>query len=376
MALIITDRFDGGNIKVLDSQDPGDVRLEIRDDIRASLFQWFSFQVSNCKSLSLNLKIMNAVKSSYPDGWKGYEAFASYDLQKWFRVRTLFDGQVLSIQHRPDHDVMYFSYFPPFSYDRHQQLLARSQISTHCRQEELGLSAEGRTLSLLMIGTPSPVMKKVWIICRQHPGETMGEWFAKGVLDRLLEEGGIAEELRQRAVIYVVPNMNPDGAILGNLRTNARGANLNREWMNPTLARSPEVYWVRNRIHATGVDFFLDIHGDEDLPYCFAAGCEGVPHYSSRIAGMEAEFRSLYENENPDFQQKIGYVPDEPGNADLRIAANYICETFGCSSLTLERPFKENKGNPSQDSNWDHNSAQTLGASLVKVLAKMSLLST
>ena len=44
----------------------------------------------------------------------------------------------------------------------------------------------------------------------------------------------------------VVPNMSPDGSVRGQLRTNACGANLNREWAStgayeaPTLERSPE----------------------------------------------------------------------------------------------------------------------------------------
>ena len=35
--------------------------------------------------------------------------------------------------------------------------------------------------------------------------------------------------------------MNPDGSYRGHLRTNASGANLNREWKKPTLEHSPEV---------------------------------------------------------------------------------------------------------------------------------------
>ena len=35
--------------------------------------------------------------------------------------------------------------------------------------------------------------------------------------------------------------MNPDGSYRGHLRTNACGANLNREWKTPTLEKSPEV---------------------------------------------------------------------------------------------------------------------------------------
>jgi len=35
--------------------------------------------------------------------------------------------------------------------------------------------------------------------------------------------------------------MNPDGSWRGHLRTNASGANLNREWGDPTPDKSPEV---------------------------------------------------------------------------------------------------------------------------------------
>ena len=39
--------------------------------------------------------------------------------------------------------------------------------------------------------------------------------------------------------------MNPDGSYRGHLRTNAKGANLNREWKSPTLELSPEVSHIR-----------------------------------------------------------------------------------------------------------------------------------
>merc|ERR1711990_150852 len=56
---------------------------------------------------------------------------------------------------------------------------------------------------------------------------------------------------------------------------NAAGANLNREWgctgeyEAPTLKRSPEVYHLLREMGNTGVDFLLDVHGDEELPHCF-----------------------------------------------------------------------------------------------------------
>ena len=47
-------------------------------------------------------------------------------------------------------------------------------------------------VALVVVGKPD-AEKKIWIIARQHPGESMAEWFVEGFLDRLLdrqEEGG------------------------------------------------------------------------------------------------------------------------------------------------------------------------------------------
>ena len=71
--------------------------------------------------------------------------------------------------------------------------------------------------------------------------------------------------------------MNPDGSRRGHLRTNAAGVNLNREWHAPSAEKSPEVLCVRNAMDETGVDFAMDVHGDEAIPANFLAGFEGIP---------------------------------------------------------------------------------------------------
>lgn len=36
-----------------------------------------------------------------------------------------------------------------------------------------------------------------------------------------------------------------------------------------------------------GVDMLVDVHGDEELPYCFIAGSEGIPGWSERMQLMQ-----------------------------------------------------------------------------------------
>src|SRR3546814_5341018 len=115
----------------------------------------------------------------------------------------------------------------------------------------------------------------VWLYARQHPGETMAEWWMEGALERLTDVADpVARSLRRKARFHIVPNMNPDGSFRGHLRTNAAGVNLNREWHAPSLERSPEVHHVLERMKRTGVDFAMDVHGEIGSAHVFHDGFE------------------------------------------------------------------------------------------------------
>ena len=115
------------------------------------------------------------------------------------------------------------------------------------------------------------------------PARRMAEWWMEGALEKLCDpDDPVARVLRRECTFHVVPNMNPDGSRRGHLRTNAVGVNLNREWHAPTAEKSPEVLCVRNAMDETGVDFAMDIHGDEAIPANFLAGFEGIPSLTER----------------------------------------------------------------------------------------------
>jgi murein tripeptide amidase MpaA len=197
----------------------------------------------------------------------------------------------------------------------------------------------------------------------------MAEWFTEGFLERLLDtEDSVSRVLLERCVFYVVPNMNPDGAVLGNLRTNATGANLNREWASPTMERSPEVFLVRQKMLDVGVDVCLDAHGDEGLPYNFVVGSEGNPAYNAQIATLEASFKTAWASSCPDFQDTFNYGAKEPGTANPTLATNWIANQFGCLAFTIEMPFKDNAAYPDAVTGWSGERSRKLGASVLQPL--------
>lgn len=366
MPLKISQQFDAGAIDVLNIDDPRSIDLNFRKDTHADVSQWFYFRLQGARDETCVLRFLNAGQTTFAAGWENYQAVASYDRETWFRVPTAYDGQVLTITHTPERDSIYYAYFEPYSWERHLQFLGRVESSPVARITDLGSTVEGRDMNLVVIGNQSAA-KKVWVIARQHPGETMAEWFAEGMIDALLDRADpIAKRLLEQAVFFIVPNMNPDGSVHGNLRTNAAGANLNREWMTPSRETSPEVLAVRNKIHETGCDLFLDIHGDETLPYVFVAGCEMLEGFTAQQASEQQAFIDAFKRASPDFQTAHGYGSGKYREDMLKLASKYIGHTFKCVSLTLEMPFKDNADLPEPKVGWSGARSARLGAAILQ----------
>ena len=369
MASRISSTFDAGAIEVVADADPRDLQVQLRADSHAEFRQWFYFRLQGAQGQPTRVRFVNAGAATYVAGWRDYQAVASYDRIDWFRVPTTFDGSELTIAHTPLRDSIYYAYFEPYSWERHLALLGRVDDSPRARVSDLGATVEGRDMNLVTVGTTAVGRKSLWVIARQHPGETMAEWFVEGMLERLLDPADpVARRILERAVVHIVPNMNPDGSVRGNLRTNAAGANLNREWLEPSRERSPEVYHVRAAMQASGVDAFLDIHGDEGLPYVFTDGNEKLSSYTPRMAALERGFADALVAANPDFQTVHGYPADKDTKVNLTIASKWAGHTFGGLALTIEMPFKDNADLPDPARGWSGARSSRLGADALTAL--------
>ena len=136
---------------------------------------------------------------------------------------TTFDGKVLKVEHTPSTSCCTYAYFAPYTLDRHARLLASVAAVPHCTVTTVGAvadgaggaavaeatrSLDGRPIDLVRVSrkheggapnkadgndggaTQSAPQLNVWVICRQHPAETMAEWWAEGFLNRLAQPQG------------------------------------------------------------------------------------------------------------------------------------------------------------------------------------------
>jgi len=354
--------LDSGNIEVL-SIDGTTARLAIRKDYLSDFFQWFHFRVSGCAGRELELKITGLAASAYPGGWDDYDAAVSEDREFWGRAPSSYDkdedGGTLTIRFTPDANIAWFAYFAPYSMERHHDLVSAAALELGVSHRVLGHSLDGQPIDCLDLGEGP---KQVWLYARQHPGETMAEWWMEGALDCLTDPADpVGRKLRQLCTFHVVPNANPDGSRRGHLRTNAAGINLNREWADPSVEKSPEVLCIRDAMDATGVDFAMDVHGDEAIPAVFLAGFHGIP--SMRDGQQEGydRYSAILKRRTPDFQTRLGYPIAGAGKANLTMSTNQLAERFGAVAMTLEMPFKDNNDLPCDAQGWSPERSAILG---------------
>jgi murein tripeptide amidase MpaA len=336
--MLIEANFDAGNI-IVESNSDTEAVLSIRADTEAKFYQWFYFRVTGTPGIGRSFRITNAAGASYPVAWPGYEALASYNEDDWFRVPTQYDGQNLIFQHEAMEESTWYAFFEPYSTAQRERFLAECEMSPLVTRRQIGTSLQGKPLDMLVVGDEKRAAKKVWIVARQHAGEPMAEWCMEGLIRRLLDtHDTAAQDLIGMATLYLVPNMNPDGSAAGNLRANAAGVDLNRAWINPQ-ANAPEVIAVRDLIETTGVDFFLDVHGDEERPFIWIVG----PHSDNvtpEAGAAQTRFEDLLAEKYVEVRPRPETSP-APSRPDSGMSVDYIASKYQCPALIIEFPFKE-----------------------------------
>ena len=352
---------DGGSILVEDV-DGDDARLALRGDTAAPFSQWFCFEVRGPASRTRNFVVSNAEDATYADAWDGYRVSATEDGQTWVRLPTRFEDGELSFRHHAQSRRARYAYFADYPWLRQRRLVRAAVAESPLRGWTLGRTARGRPIDALLLGEPARGRPRLWAIALQHPGEAPAAWFAEGLVMRLgRQSDAAARALARGAVVVIVPAMNPDGIAQGNHRTNALGVDLNRAWVD--TAGAAEVAAVQAGMAHLGVDFLLDVHADERLPWSFAATSGGPAEDVERL------FVDALLEASDDFQDEHGYPPEaEP---DLVMAQGWAAGELGRPAITLELPFKDPE-DADDDDGYSPERAQALGAATVEALVEVA----
>lgn len=366
---IATD-FEGARIQV-DSVDEARVTLSVPSDTGAHRFrQHFAFDLIGTPGKEVLVEIQNASACTWADAFGGhYRVFVS-DGERWGRAATKLEGGRLRFSHPLRGPRARFAYYPPFPASRITRL-RKIAARAGARVEELGRTPAGRLVERFVFGddagvaAASALKPHAWIIAQQHPGEAMAGWLSEGLILALVSRRGLARQLLERAVISVVPRMNPDGVAAGNHRTTPAGADLNREWAS---AEPPiEVGCVRAAMSKSGAALLIDVHGDERLPWVFSQSSDPARR-PPKLSEQERRFEHAMLRATGDFQTKHKYPQSPSSKPNLAFASSWAQANLGCLGMILEMPFSDHLGRP-DPRGFSPERARALGRALVSGIA-------
>jgi hypothetical protein len=154
--------------------------------------------------------------------------------------------------------------------------------------ESLGTSCGGLDIPLIKItnktkkdGDEQPKQKPIiFIIGRQHSGETHSSFIIHGFLNYLTSRNVLSQKMRDKFEFWVAPIVNPDGVVIGNYRCNTQGRDMNRHFFSdddPEGAKNRlvEVELIRSYLKEKvpksegALKMFLDIHAHSSMQSIF-----------------------------------------------------------------------------------------------------------
>jgi hypothetical protein len=322
--LIINTDFESGNF-LSEIVTETHIIGRIRKDANNKDCQWFMFAVDNTKRNNFEVILMDINETSFPSAWDTFQASIMYEGAQWDVADTRKENNSIIIKVKGSKKRVFISYFQPFTMANH--LILTQKLSQHKALTKIHecQTSDGHKLEVFSFGTD--VQKKnLWIIARQHPGETIVGPFMTGLVDFFESRQNTIEETLINYNIHIVHNMNPDGVVAGMHRTNTKGSDLNKDWLNPHSEFSSELIFIRNLMDTFSPSFFLDVHGDERtfFPYINVDGNTLTPEDRTFLEAVKNQFEGL---EIRDF-----IVTDR----DLSIGRHYVNHKYGCLCLILE----------------------------------------
>ncbi len=174
------------------------------------------------------------------------------------------------------------------------------QTNGFWRRDAIGLSQRGRPLTRLWNdpGTDDEDARKpgLYLLARQHAGETPGGWVLDGFLRRLAGQG------RDDLTVWAVPLTNVDGVVEGDYGKDNFPYDLNRAWGRPpmrheTLVMQRDVgLWARRSRPACLIDFHAPGLADTHGVYAFGLDYEDplrAERYARYVEAMRTSLGEL-----------------------------------------------------------------------------------
>lgn len=337
--------FEGGNVTGVTVVSPAHVRFAA-DPGSSPRPLWFYFCLENAQVPAVRCDLINADQCLGPrEGWRTVRPVFGPDGRSWQRAARseyvdegtgsgYFSFTVPVVGPRT-----YVAYCYPYTTSHLDALLRSLPHRQGLRQGELCRSAEGRPVPYLMLGNHDSPAYSVWILARQHAGESPASYVLEGLIQYLSRLEPLVLQALADTALHVVPMLDVDGVFHGRYGKDEEPVDFNRDWRDHPSR--PEVQALLRAVRASHgrcpVDLALDIHashhGDTSC-YAFGSG----PDAGEEILTRQGRFLRCLAEESP---SAVGFRETDlrTGHQPAHSARVYLGQTFRIPALTLEMSY-------------------------------------
>jgi hypothetical protein len=275
--------FEGGSLEKIDKVGTDHYRCHVKGQVdqdgRNRQASWFYFRVDGAKGklLTFTMVDLRGEYNYHPTMGainKDTLPFYSSDGISWLPVETgSYDPTEPSLTYRVQisSDRIWIAYVPPYTLENFRGLAAHLARIPDVKIEEIGRSVQGREIPLITItdrSVPDRGKKVMWLMFRQHAWEAGSSWTGEGAMRFVTSSDPLAQQVRRKAIVKVLPLCDPDGVANGTVRFNVYGYDLNRNWDVFDPVKMPEIAAERRSIlnwvdRGNRMDFFVTLHNDE-----------------------------------------------------------------------------------------------------------------
>lgn len=370
-AVEVDSAFPGGNVAVPRLLSPGHLQFAAAAHGSPRPL-WFYFRVRGAPGPQLCCELMNAEDCLGPaSGWSNARPVYSPDGKQWRRVergdyhpaRGSFRFQVPVAG-----EAVWIAYCYPYTGADLERFLA--SLSSPPAVSELCRSESGRPVPYVRLGNQDDPRRVIWILARQHAGESPASFTVEGLLECLDRATGPVEALLRETAFHVVPMVDVDSVEEGRFGKDHDPVDFNRDW-GPTPVR-PAIRALIAQIRASRVqarialalDLHAPHHGDPAC-YFFAAAAE----HPGRVSAADSRFLDLLAEEAP---EGVGFRPTDhrvspppPGSA-----RQFFSNEGAAQVLTIEMSYHQAQSGRYLEPDDYRAFGRALGPAIARLLAK------
>jgi len=370
--------FESGRASDLHLTPDSVVAFSIPNDPDGSEYLWFNFKVIGAAGKPLEFLIENA-SGAHQTGerWNITRPVFSSDGIHWTRAADISYAREFNLKNPLG--TMRYRFWAPFAAETLQvaysypyplaqleSFLNSLRDDPRCAIAQLGLSEDGQGIPQLHLAAPASAAgyrEKIWVICREHPGETPASYVCEGFIKALLEHSA-GKRLLDHFEFTIVPMLNVDGVARGYYYRNANGVNLARDWVS---FASPEVRALNSAMEAAAksghLRLVVNLHSSNDPTkgHFFLKTVESdLTPEDARL--QDALFAAADGNHAQLQGQRRVRVLDIPG-----ITSNAIYRKYGVYTLYLESNYSRG----ADGSEVTPESLRGVGLALVQALTEV-----